>query len=105
LVYFGRITTWLPLGTARQAEAPDWFDVYKCLECIMNKFGPTETAFLKLNWAPKKNIELLKRTANWARHARRKNARPPTPMEFTAARTLLGQILRRALSELNQFGP
>jgi hypothetical protein len=94
LIHFGRIGA----GGTAQAEATDWFDVYKALECLIRKFGPTDEAFVERNWAPAADVKLLKDTANWARHARRKNPRPPKAMGFEAARTLLGQLLRRALS-------
>ena len=84
LIYFGTAT--------------EWFDIYKTLETLILRFGPGEEAFLSLNWAPKKEIELLKRTANWARHAKRKFAPPAKPMQLPDARRLLGQLLRRALS-------
>jgi hypothetical protein len=85
LIYFGRAT--------------DWFDVYKALECLILRFGDNETAFLALSWAPATEVVRLKRTANWARHARRRYERPPNPMEIKEARQLLGQLLRRALDE------
>jgi hypothetical protein len=84
LVYFGR--------------ASDWFDIYKTLECLILRFGPSESEFLKLNWAPGAEIDRLKRTANWARHAKRKFAPPPSPMALEDARSLLAQLLRRALA-------
>jgi hypothetical protein len=85
LIYFGTAT--------------EWFDIYKTLETLILRFGPKEKAFLSLLWAPKKDIELLKRTANWARHAKRKSKPPPNPMDLAEARRLLGQLLRRALVE------
>jgi hypothetical protein len=88
LIYFGRVR-----ASARHPEATDWFDVYKALECLMLRFG-SEADFLKTP-----DIARLKRTANWARHARRKYEPPPNPMEFSDARTLLGNLIRRALSE------
>jgi len=85
LIYFGRLG-----ASARNPEATDWFDVYKALECLLLRFGG-EAAFLKLNWAP--DIARLKRTANWARHARRKYPQPTNPMDFKDARTLLGNLI------------
>jgi hypothetical protein len=84
LLYFGRAT--------------DWFDIYKTLECLILRFGPSEYEFLKLNWASEAEIDRLKRTANWARHAKRKFASPPSPMAIKDARSLLAQLLRRALA-------
>jgi hypothetical protein len=100
LVYFGRI----PQSPASPVtEATDWFDIYKALECLEKKFGGNETAFRNFacdrNWAARGELELLKRTANWARHARRKFDPPPNPMGLKEARDLLGQLLRRALEE------
>jgi len=89
LVYFGMAT--------------EWFDIYKTLETLILRFGgqekKAEEVFLSLGWAPKLKIKLLKRTANWARHAKRKNKRPSKPMELREARQLIGQLLRCALLE------
>jgi hypothetical protein len=82
LVYFGRAT--------------NWFDIYKTLECLIGHFR-SESEFLKLNWAPADDIKLLKRTANWARHAKRNVDRPTKPMALQEAQTLLAHLLRRAL--------
>ena len=75
LIYYGR--------------AIDWFDIYKTLECLILRFGGNEAAFFALNWAPADEVERLKRTANWARHARRKYDRPPNPMTLDDARNLI----------------
>jgi hypothetical protein len=91
LIYYGRAT--------------DWFDIYKALECLILKFGrgrsdgEREKTFKELGWAPKNEIKRLKRTANWVRHAQRKYERPPSPMPIQEARSLLGALLRRALTE------
>ena len=91
LIYYGRAT--------------DWFDIYKALECLILKFGggrsdgEREKTFKQLGWAPKKEIERLQRTANWLRHAQRKYERPSSPMLIQEARSLLGALLRRALTE------
>jgi hypothetical protein len=93
LIYFGTAT--------------EWFDIYKTLETLILRFGSgkkdkqKEQAFLSLNWAPRDDVKLLKQASNWARHARRKNKPPPNPMKLPDARTLVGQLLRRALSEAN----
>ena len=66
LIYYGRAT--------------DWFDISKALECLILKFGggrsdgEREKTFKELGWAPKNEIERLKRTANWLRHAQRNRA-------------------------------
>jgi hypothetical protein len=92
LIYFGTAT--------------EWFDIYKTLETLILRFGAgkkqtqKEKAFLSLTWAPEKDIERLKRTANWARHAKRRFKPPLNPMELPEARRLLGQLLRRALLEI-----
>jgi hypothetical protein len=103
LVYFGRISQ-RPAGPV--TEVPDWFDIYKALECLEKRFGGNETAFRNFasdrNWASRSELDLLKRTANWARHARRKFDPPPNPMGFKEARELLGHLLRRALEEAAQ---
>lgn len=44
------------------------------------RFGPGESEFLRLEWADKAEIERLKRTANFERHARRKFDPLPNPM-------------------------
>jgi hypothetical protein len=87
LTYFGR--------------GDDWFDIYKALECLIIRFaGGTDATFLKLGWAAKSEIELLKRTANYERHARRKFDPPPNPMPRATARELLGLLIARALVEV-----
>jgi hypothetical protein len=71
LIYFGR--------------ASDWFDIYKTLECLILQFGGKkngEARFLALEWAPKREIERLKQSANWPRHARQKYDRPQDPMDI-----------------------
>ncbi len=83
LIYFGRAT--------------NWFDIYKTLECLILRHGGSEAAFLALGWASEAEITRLKRTANWARHARRKFDPPKNPMPLRDAHALLGQLLRRAL--------
>ena len=90
---------WLDDALTYFGRATDWFDIYKALECLILRFGGGETAFLALNWAPGTEVQRLKRTANWARHARRRFERPENPMEFKEARQLLGQLLRRAFEE------
>jgi hypothetical protein len=84
LIYFGR--------------SADWFDIYKALESLIMKFGG-EGAFVSKGWAPADEITRLKRTANAARHAKRKYKPQPNPMNVNEARLLLGQLLRRAFGE------
>ena len=92
LIYFGRAT--------------DWFDIYKTLECLIMRFGGgKEEAFLSLGWAAAAEITRLKRTANSARHAKRKFLPPPKPMDVKEARLLLGQLLQRALNEATRDNP
>jgi hypothetical protein len=80
-------------------KGADWFEMYKALECLENKAGGLH-AFLALNWQPKEEIERLKYSANWPRHARRKEDRPARLlMNPNDARALLAQMLRRALHE------
>jgi hypothetical protein len=100
LIYFGRTQAWLPAGAPQEAEATDWFDVYKALECIQRRFGG-EHAFLKLSWVPEAQLKLLRQTANWARHSRNNPAfpRPDPAMEYETARMMLGKLIRRAFSE------
>jgi hypothetical protein len=90
--------TWLDDALIYFGRATDWFDIYKALECLEKRFGG-ETAFQELDWVPKTEVERLKRTANWARHARRKFKPPPNPMDLKEALKLLDQLLRRALEE------
>jgi hypothetical protein len=85
LIYFGR--------------GKNWFDVYKTLECIiLVKFSGKENAFFSSGWAPEAKLRLLKQTANWARHAKRKFNPPSNPMSLDEGYQLLAQLLRRALT-------
>ncbi len=87
LIYFGR--------------ANNWFDIYKTIECLILRFaGGNESTFFRLSWAPE--VELLKRTANWARHARRRYNPPKNPMPFEKAHQLTAELLRRAFAEAGQ---
>jgi hypothetical protein len=90
LIYFGRVSA------SDQPHPPTfWFDIYKALECLMDRSGG-ETDFLALNWAPPKDVELLKRTANWARHARRKFVEPSPATTEQEAKDLMRRLLRKA---------
>lgn len=94
LIYFGRASE------TNQAHAPTyWFDIYKALESLILRFGPSEAEFFALNWASSAEIDRLKRTANWARHARRKFDPPPRPASAQEARDLMAQLLRKAFDE------
>jgi hypothetical protein len=89
LIYFGR--------------GVDWFDIYKALECIIMRFGgpkKREEVFLSLGWAPTHEISRLKRTANAARHAKRRFEMPLHPMDIREAHALVGELLRRAFDEV-----
>ncbi|HVQ71884.1 MAG TPA: hypothetical protein VMT08_30740 [Bradyrhizobium sp.] len=96
LVYFGR--------------SADWFDIYKALECLILRFGGSkakkrEAVFLSLGWAPADEISRLKRTANAARHARKRYDPPANPMSVKKAHALLGTLLRRAFDEVASNPP
>ncbi|WP_407120952.1 hypothetical protein [Bradyrhizobium sp. STM 3561] len=91
LIYFGRA---FPPDPARPPTF--WFDLYNALECLMQRFGGGETAFLALDWAPRNEVKLLKQTANWSRHARRKNPAPSNPTTEEQAKVLLRRLLRKA---------
>lgn len=77
----------------------NWFDIYKTLEClILMRFSDNENAFFSSGWAPEAQLRRLKRTANWARHAKHKFSPPSDPMSIDEAYELLAQLMRRALS-------
>jgi hypothetical protein len=87
LVHFGR--------------ADDWFDIYKCLECLFGLYGGKDE-FYKLMWESEKKIDLIKWTADSHRHAKRarpKQKPPPNPMKIEEAQNLLAFLLRRALED------
>ena len=75
----------------------DWLDIFSTIECLEAKFGG-EKQFLALNWAPKKQVKLLKQTANFFRHASSKNVPPKDPMSLADARDLMTRLLVRAFS-------
>jgi hypothetical protein len=91
LIYFGRVSAPGP----GQHPPTFWFDIYKALECLMHRFGG-ETPFLALNWAPPNDVKLLKQTANWARHARRKFPEPSPATTEQEAKDLMSRLLRKA---------
>ena len=51
LIYFGRVSAPDP----GQHPPTFWFDIYKALECLMNRSGG-EADFLALDWAPRKEV-------------------------------------------------
>jgi hypothetical protein len=85
LIYYGRAT--------------NWFDVYKTLECLIQRFGPGEREFLAFGWASDTEISRLKRSANAARHAKRSFEPPKNPMTLKEARILLEELMRRAFEQ------
>jgi hypothetical protein len=96
LIYFGR-----PI---------DWFDIYKALECLILRFGgrkkkEREKVFNSLGWADPDEITRLKRTANAARHARKRFKPPKNPMDIDEAHAFLGLLLRRAFDEAGHHPP
>ena len=107
LIYFGRVPqspAGPEAGHARTPamEATDWFDIYKALECLIDRFdGGHPKEFLKRDWAPAAEVCRLRETANSFRHSRRRPSHKPpeNPMGFKEARELLGQLLRRAIKE------
>ncbi|WP_156944748.1 hypothetical protein [Bradyrhizobium sp. Ec3.3] len=111
LIYFGRASATDP---GRHPPA-FWFDIYKALECLIDRFGgaaaakargiggkrrlkqsAAEAEFIKLDWAPPNDVERLKRTANWARHARRKFDQPSPATTEQEAKDLMIRLLRKA---------
>jgi hypothetical protein len=90
LIYFGR-------ASLSDPEHPPtfWFDIYKALECLMQRAGG-ETPFISLGWAPPEDVKRLKRTANWARHARRKFPKPSPATTEQEARDLMSRLFRKA---------
>ena len=78
------------------AGKANWFDIYKALECLSERFGGEEK-FLALGWEPKRDIKNLKRAANWERHVRWKYDPPDKPITISEARELLIRLLGRAL--------
>jgi hypothetical protein len=91
LIYFGRVSASDP----GQHPATFWFDIFKALECLMHRSGG-ETPFIALDWAPRDDVRLLKQTANWARHARRKFPEPSPATTEQEAMDLMSRLLRKA---------
>ena len=100
------------------ARGADWFDTYKTLECLIQRFcGGDPKKFLALGWADPDEIKRLRATANSYRHSRgnpgprprpspmqQTEANPgprprPSPMQQTEARGLLAKLIARAFRE------
>jgi hypothetical protein len=80
-------------------KSPTWFNIYKALECLILRFGGDEAKFFELEWEPRAQIKLLKRSANTLRHAKKRFEPPEQPMTLPDANALLSKLLRRALTE------
>jgi hypothetical protein len=87
------------------SRSDNWFDIWKCLECLVMRFGDkkkgAERSFKGLLWISEDRFDLLARTANHERHARKKFDPPDDPMPKGEAKELLGTLLRRALNEVS----
>jgi hypothetical protein len=86
------------------ARCDDWFDVYKALECLIQRFAGGEKdgqveRFRRLGWANADEITRLRKTANSKRHARGSFDPPARPMEHTEARHLLATLMASAFRE------
>lgn len=93
LIYFGRVS-----GPDQPHPPTFWFDIYKALECLIARFGKNkkrEETFFALDWVPAE-VERLKQTANWARHARRKFKKPSPATTEREAKELMVRLLRKA---------
>ncbi|MCP3475488.1 hypothetical protein NLM33_34890 [Bradyrhizobium sp. CCGUVB1N3] len=97
LIYFGRVSA------PGQPHPPTfWFDIYKALECLVERFGGNkkrEDTFFALDWVPPQ-VERLKQTANWSRHARRKYKKPSQPTTEQEAIELMVRLLRKAFENV-----
>jgi hypothetical protein len=69
----------------------NWFDIYKAFEVIRSDIG--EETMARLGDVSKAEVGLLRRTANYHRHA--DLPRPTKPMLFIDAHELLRKIMRR----------
>jgi hypothetical protein len=86
------------------ARCDDWFDVYKALECLIQRFAGGEKdgqveRFRRLGGANADEITRLRKTANSKRHARGSLDPPARPMEQTESRNLLATLMARAFRE------
>ncbi|MGY4285810.1 hypothetical protein ACVWXO_005030 [Bradyrhizobium sp. LM2.7] len=96
LIYVGRVSA------PDQPHPPTfWFDIYKALECLIERFGGNkkrEETFFALDWVPAE-VERLKQTANWARHAKRKFKKPSPATTEQEAKELMVRLLRKAFEK------
>lgn len=79
------------------SRGASWFDIYKALECL--ELWASKASKSLSEWESNSEIKLLKQTANWARHAKKKFDPPKKPMRMKDARELLARLLRRAMIE------
>jgi hypothetical protein len=87
--------TWLHEALTYFGRGANWFDIYKALELLIKFKGK--------KWAKSNGVGPLKQTANSFRHAdRKKYPSPPKPMDLDEGHRLLGDLLRRALQELQK---
>lgn len=91
LIYFGRACS----SKSVQHPPTFWFDIFKALECLEKRAGG-EDDFVALDWAPRGDVKRLKRTANWARHARRKFQKPSPATTEQEAIDSMSLLLRAA---------
>ncbi len=102
LIYFGRAYPAVP----GRHPPTFWFDIYKALECLEKRFADGEVEeFRALGWAPKCKMRLLRQTANWARHARRKCPPPSRPTTEEEAKVLMRHLLRKAFEAAAKSPP
>ena len=77
------------------ARSHEWFDIYKVYEIIRDDLGSKKLNSKK--FVGKTDLDLLRQTANYYRHAR--TARPSKPMTHNDARELIRRVLRHWLEE------
>jgi len=99
-VYFGRTKPWTVIAATGQDDAMDWFDVYKAMESLFRRFGD-EHAFLVRDWAREKDVKRLNRPRIGLvmRKIGCETLEPSGPMEYSEARRLLAQRVRRAMDD------
>jgi hypothetical protein len=88
------------------ASGNPWPNLYKVREIVEEAVGG-ETQVVNKGWCSRNSIERFNRTANhqeaigaFSRHARARAMPPPTPMDQSEARTLIGTILYEWIQEL-----
>jgi hypothetical protein len=69
----------------------------------MKRFGGKHK-FVTLDWVDASEVDRLKRTVNWFRHAKLANKPQHDPIKLPEARLFVGQLLRRALAEAPKQG-